>query len=380
MEDAMARHFRRRSAWLFGVVVAVAAISSAAAQSQQPSAVPVNVITAEKRAVSEAGHFVGRIEAIERVDLRARVTGFLEAVLFKDGERVKAGMPLYRIEKPPFQAKLQQAQADVLRAKAQLDNATVQRERADELVKSQSTSVAIRDDRVAQEKTAQGSFAAAEAERTTAEISLGYTDIVSPIDGQIGRSALTRGNVVSPDAGVLATIVSIDPMYVTFPVSQREFVALREKNEGRTLRREDYKVGVRFSNGTIYPQSGSINFVDVKVDRATDTITVRATLPNREGVLVDGQLVQVVVEGDKAKERVLVPQVALIADQEGPYVFIVEDAKAAMRRIKVGQTSGTSVIVESGLTGGEMVVIGGAQSLRPGVSVRATPVQKPLGG
>jgi len=369
----------RRFQLLAIVGVSACAVATAVAQ-QQPQAVPVNVVTAEKRAVSEAGHFVGRIEAIEHVDIRARVTGFLDAVLFKDGARVKKSAPLYRIEKAPFEAKLQQAQADVLRAKAQLDNATVQRERADELVKTGSTSVAIRDDRVAQEKTAQGSMAAAEAELTGAKINLNYTDIVSPIDGQVGRTAVTIGNVVGPDSGVLTTIVSADPMYVTFPVSQREFIRLREKQEGRRLQPEDYKVTIQFSNGTIYPSPGRINFVDVKVDRATDTVVVRATLPNPEGVLVDGQLVQVAVEGDKAQERVLVPQVALIADQEGPYVFVAEDGKAAVRRLKIGQTSGTSVIVESGLSGGELVVVGGAQSLRPGAPVRATPLQKPLGG
>jgi membrane fusion protein (multidrug efflux system) len=366
----------------FGLMVPcilVLAVSPAAAQ-QQPQALPVNVVTAEKRAVSEAGRFVGRIEAIERVDIRARVTGFLDAVLFKEGARVKKDTPLYRIEKAPFEAKLQQAQADVLRAKAQLDNATVQRERADELVKTGSTSVAIRDDRVAQEKTAQGSTAAAEAELTSAKINLGYTDILSPIDGQIGRTAVTVGNVVGPDSGVLTTVVSADPMYVTFPVSQREFIKLRERREGQPLKPEDFKVTVQFSNGAVYKHPGKINFVDVKVDRATDTVIVRATLPNTDGTLVDGQLVQVAVEADEAQERVVIPQVALIADQEGIYVFVVDDGKAAVRRLKLGQTSGASVIVQSGLSGGELVVVGGAQSLRPGAVVRATPVQKPLGG
>lgn len=359
--------------------VSACAIATAIAQ-QPPQAVPVNVVTAEKRAVSEAGHFVGRIEAIEHVDIRARVTGFLDAVLFKDGARVKKDTPLYRIEKAPFEAKLQQAQADVLRARAQLDNATVQRQRADELVKTGSTSVAIRDDRVAQEKTAQGSMAAAEAELTGAKINLNYTDIVSPIDGQIGRTAVTVGNVVGPDSGVLTTVVSSDPMYVTFPVSQREFIKLRERREGRLPNPDDFKVTVRFSNGTVYRQTGKINFVDVKVDRATDTVTVRATLANPDGELVDGQLVQVAVSGDEAQERVVVPQVALIADQEGTYVFIAEDGKAAVKRLKLGQTTGASVIVESGLSGGELVVVGGAQSLRPGAAVRPIPVQKPLGG
>jgi membrane fusion protein (multidrug efflux system) len=370
----------RKLCYLAAIAGLAAGTIAPAAGQQLTQSLPVNVVTAEKRAVSEAGHFVGRIEAIEHVDIRARVTGFLDAVLFADGARVKKNEPLYRIEKPPFEAKVQQAQADVLRAKAQLENATVQRERADELVKTGSTSVAIRDDRVAQEKTAQGSMAASEAELTSANINLAYTDILSPIDGQIGRTAVTRGNVVGPDSGVLVTIVSTDPMYVTFPVSQREFIKIREKGQGRQIKLEDYKVTVRFSNGTVYPKTGTINFIDVKVDRATDTVTVRATLPNPQGILVDGQLVQVAVEGDKPQERVLVPQVALIADQEGIYVFIVENGKAAVRRLKVGQNSGTSIIVESGLSGGEMVVVGGAQSLRPGASVRPTPIEKPLGG
>jgi membrane fusion protein (multidrug efflux system) len=365
--------------FIISVLIIGFAASLVHAQQQQ-QAVPVNVVQAEKRAVSEPGRFVGRVAAVERVDIRARVTGFLEAVLFKDGERVTTGKPLYRIEKPPFQAKLEQAQADVLRAQAQFDNATVQRQRADELVKTSSTSVALRDDRVAQEKTAQGSLAAAQAERTTAQINIGYTDIVSPIDGQIGRTAVTRGNVVGPDSGVLATIVSADPMYVTFPVSQREFIRLREKRQGRRMSPEEFKVTIQFSNGATYPLAGEIDFVDVKVDRATDTVIVRASFKNSDGTLVDGQLVQVAVEEGKSPERVVIPQVALIADQEGPYVFIAEDGKAAVRRLKVGQPLGASISVESGLSGGELVIVGGAQSLRPGAPVLATPVPKPLGG
>src|SRR6185312_13928620 len=196
---------------------------------------------------------------------------------------VKIGTPLYRIEKAPFQAKLLQVQADVLRAQAQLDNATVQRQRADELVKTSATSVATRDDRVAQEKTAQGNLAALQAEQTTAEINLGYTDIVSPIDGMIGRTAVTRGNVVGPDSGVLSTIVSADPMYVTFPVSQREFIRLRERRQGRRMNASEFTVTIQFSNGVKYPQAGEIDFVDVKVDRATDTVIVRASFKNPDG-------------------------------------------------------------------------------------------------
>jgi membrane fusion protein (multidrug efflux system) len=337
-------------------------------------------LTAEKRAAAETMSFVGRIDAAERVDVRARVTGYLVSVLFKDGEQVSVGTPLYRIERGPFEAALQQAQANVTRNQAQLDNATLQRKRADELVKTNAVPVATRDDRVTAEKSAQGNLAAAEADQKTTEINLGYTEINSPLNGKIGRTAVTPGNVVGPDSGVLTTIVSQDPMYVTFPVSQREFLRLAEERKGKSASANDFKVNIRFSNGTLYPLSGRINFVDVKVDRATDTITVRATVPNPDGVLVDGQLVLVEVQSDKVEERVVIPQAALIADQQGPYVFVVENGKAAIRRLKLGQSKGPMAVVTEGLSGGEAVVVEGAQSLRPGAEVKTVPAGKPLGG
>src|SRR5581483_2323394 len=296
------------------VAVNVAAALSVVTTSlaQQPTAPVVNVVTAEKRPVTESSRFVGRIEAIERVDVRARVTGYLDRVLFKDGEVVKTGAPLYLIEKGPFEAAVQQAKANVLRARAQLDNAVVQRQRAEDLLRSNSTSVAIRDDRVAAEKTAEGDLAAAEAALKSAEINLAYTDITSPIDGRIGRTSATRGNVVGPDSGVLTTIVSSNPMYVSFPVSQREFIRIFPRGRDGQAAIENSKVIVQLSNGPVYPYAGKINFVDVKVDRATDTVAVRASIPNPENRLVDGQLVQVSVEGDKPEERVVVPQAALI--------------------------------------------------------------------
>ena len=168
-------------------------------QAQQPAAPMVNVITAEKRPVTESARFVGRVEAVERVDIRARVTGYLEGVLFKDGDNVKTGAALYHIEKGPFEAAVQQAKATMLRARAQLDNAGIQRQRAEDLLRSGSGPVATRDDRVAAEKIAAGELAAAEAGVKTAEINLAYTDISAPIDGRIGRTAVTRGNVVGPE-------------------------------------------------------------------------------------------------------------------------------------------------------------------------------------
>jgi membrane fusion protein (multidrug efflux system) len=164
-------------------------------------------------------------------------------------------------------------------------------------------------------------------------------------------------------------------MYVTFPVSQREFLQVRQRG-GVDVK--SLKVKLRYSNGTIYEQEGVINFVDVTVDRSTDTILVRATIPNPTGGLVDGLFMRVGVEGGAPEKKVVVPQAALIADQEGVYVFIVEDGKAAVRRLKIGGESGTDVVVEQGLSGGELVIVQGLQGVRPGAPVLATPIVRTL--
>jgi membrane fusion protein (multidrug efflux system) len=339
-------------------------------------ATPVGTVLAEKRNVTQATTFVGRVQAKDRVEVRARVTGYLDEVQFKEGDMIAVGARLYRIEPGPFEAAVQQAQGEVLRAQGQLTNATLQRQRSDELVKTGAQSVAVRDERVAGEQTAQGNLASAEAALQNAKINLGYTEITSPIAGRVGRSAVTKGNVVGPDSGTLTTIVSVDPMYVLFPVSQREFLELQK--EGRQASTASNAAGLlvrlRFSDGTPYSEPGRINFVDVTVNQGTDTILVRATVPNPKGVLVDGQLLQASVEEEKPVERILVPQAALIADQEGVYVFIVEGGKAVIRRVKVGGDTGPNAIITDGLKGGEQVVVEGLGSLRPGASVLASPV------
>ena len=348
------------------------------AQSATGTATSVGTALAEKRDIAQATSFVGRIQAKDRVDVKARVTGYLEEVLFKEGDMVAAGAPLYRIEPGPFEAAVQQAEGEVLRAQGQLTNAKLQRQRSDELVKTGAQSVAIRDERVAAEQTAQGNLASAQAALQNAKINLGYTAIASPIAGRIGRSLVKKGNVVSPESGTLTTIVSVDPMYVLFPVSQREFLELQK--DGRQTGAAGLLVRLRFSDGTLYEQEGRINFVDVTVNQSTDTVLIRATVPNPKGVLVDGQLLQVSVEQEKPVQRILVPQAALIADQEGVYVFIVQGGKAVVRRVKVGGESGPNAIIASGLEGGEQVIVQGLSTVRADTPVQASPVTPMNGG
>ncbi|GGF69816.1 RND transporter MFP subunit [Azorhizobium oxalatiphilum] len=337
----------------------------------QGQAIPVTVAPAELRPITPSLEFVGRIEAPEKVEIRARVKGMLEAVLFRDGETVSAGAPLYRIEKPLFSAAVQQAEGDLERSKAALTLAKIQRERAEELLTRNAGTVVARDQAIAAEAQSTGAVLSGEADVQTAQINLGYTDITAPISGRIGRSTVTKGHIVGPESGVLTVIVSQDPMYVTFPVSQRDY--LQAQKDGRTADLKSLDVKVKFSDGTTYGEVGRISFVDVSVDRTTDTLVLRADIPNPKAILTDGQLVRVNLQTAKPEERILIPQAALIADQEGLYVFVVEGGKAAVRRIKTAGAQGNFVVVASGLNPGDQVVVDGFQSLKPGVAVQARP-------
>jgi membrane fusion protein (multidrug efflux system) len=322
------------------------------AQQQQPSTViPVGVAKAERKPMAKAGDFIGRVEAVSRVEVRVRITGCLEEVLFKEGDLIKEGAPLYRIEKGLFQAQVRQAEGALERSQAAKSLSALQLTRAQELVEKQAGTVVARDQARALDQQAEGEVMVAEASLTTAKINLGYTDITSPITGKVGRTNITKGNVVSPGGGPLTVIVSQDPMYVSFPVSQREF--LRAQAASRQVDISNIKARLRFADGTTYKQEGSIGFVDVQVDRATDTILARATFPNPASALVDGQFVRIELESEKPEEKVVIPHAALIADQEGVYVFAVEDGKAAVKRVKPGTETGSGVVIDQGLTGGE---------------------------
>ncbi len=349
-------------------------ITPAYSQQTPPTAIAVGTVAAERKAIARSGVLVGRVEAIQRVEIRARVTGYLEEVLFKEGDLIKEGAPLYRIEKGLFEAAVKAAEAAVERSKAAKILTEAQLQRASELLAKNSGTVVARDQALAADQQADAEIMANEANLATAKINLGYTDIVSPIAGKVGKTNITKGNVVGPNSGVLTVIVSQDPIYVSFPVSQREYLAALERgaNVGRI------KAGIRFSNGTTYGESGDINFVDVSVNRSTDSILVRATFSNPKGTLIDGQLVQVILESGSAEEKVLVPQAALIADQAGTYIFVVENGKAVVKRIKIGSEVGADVVVDQGLNGGEQVIVQGLQGARPGALVQATPLPQTM--
>jgi membrane fusion protein (multidrug efflux system) len=347
-------------------------VAPAGAQQTQPAAIPVGVVKAEHRPISKTLAFVGRVEAVNRVEIRARVQGFLEAVLFKEGDPIKEGDPLYRIEQGMFQAAVEQAEGALVRSKASKTLTEAQLARAEDLLAKNAGTAVARDQAVAADEQAKGQILSDEASLATAKINLGYTEIAAPVAGRIGRTNITKGNVVGPESGPLTVLVSQDPMYVTFPVSQRDF--LRAQQVGYRVDFNAIKASLRFADGRVYDQTGQLNFVDVTVDRATDTVLVRATFPNPAGGLTDGQLVRVNLETGTPQQMVVVPQSALIADQEGVYVFVVEDGKAVVKRIKAGGEDGTDTVVQEGLSGSEQVIVEGLQGVRPGVPVKASPL------
>jgi membrane fusion protein (multidrug efflux system) len=350
-------------------------------QAAAPPANPaVGVRPAAMKGVSEAFEFVGRIKAVEKVDLRARVEGFLEKVAFNEGQDVKAGDLLYQIEKVQFQAQVDQAKANVASAEADATNAQAQYSRQFELARHQFSPQSTVDQNKATLDTSRAKILQMRAALTQAEVNLDYTDIRSPISGRIGRTAYTIGNLVNASSGVLATIVSQDPIYVLFPVSVRDLEIIREarRQEEGGLAKIDIKI--RLSNGKDYPQRGVWNLTDPQVDQQTDTLIMRATIPNPERQLVDGQFVTAVIRERREAPRLVVPQAALQVDQSGRYVLVVDDQhKVEQRRIETGPNQDTDVVITSGLREGENVIVDGIQKVRPGQVVQETALPSAAG-
>jgi membrane fusion protein (multidrug efflux system) len=368
--------------WAAGVVaLTVGALGvMTAAQAQQGQAAPpaVGVLEAAKRPITESNEFLGRIEAVNRVAVVARVTAFLDKRHYVEGAEIKTGDPLYQLERGPFEADLKSKQAQVAQLQATLVNAKLTTDRARILLSGPAGQQSTYDAALANQQSLEAQIQAAQAQVDLSQINLDYTDIRSPIDGRIGRTAVTEGNVVTPNSGTLTTIVSQDPMYVTFPVSLREGLLLRD----RYATRGGFKavvIRIRLTDGRIYDQVGQLNFVNNTIDQSTDTILLRGTIPNPQiagGVreLTDNEFVSVLLEGVQPVEVLAIPRSAVLSDQQGDYVFVLgADNKAEQRRISLGQSTSTVASVTNGLSPGEKVIVEGLQRVRPGQPVSPGP-------
>jgi len=343
----------------------------AAAQGTPPPPA-VSVTPVASRQIIETGGYIGRVTAIDKVDIVARVAGFIEERNFTEGQLVKKGDLLFRIEQATYKAAVEQARATVARAKATEVNARLQLERGKELIRSNNIPQSTLDQRAADEESAKAGVLEAQAQLEQAEINLGYTEIRSPIDGRIGLALFTVGNLVQPSSGKLATIVSLDPIYVIFQVSQRDVLEYRRR-VSQSAENTHVVIHVKLPNGGVYEHPGLSNFLDVQVDPTTDTVAVRAQLPNPDGLLIAGGVVGVTVERGQPRSALLVPQSAVLLDQAGRYVLLVDPVnKVEQRRITTGVEQGRNIVVTDGLKEGERVIVDGIQKVRPGQVVTAT--------
>jgi len=358
--------------------------SAARAQSAPAAAPAVGVVRAEQQQITQTDEFIGRIQATGRVALVPRVTAFLERRLFVEGSEVNKGDLLYQLEQPPFQAQVDSFKATVEQLEAQHRNAQQSLTRAQELLRTQAGPQSNYDSALAAERALAAQIAGAEAQLKTAEINLGYTEIRAPIEGKISSTAVTEGNVVSPGSGVLATLVSQDPMYVIFTVSNRTRLDLRD----RYASRGGYSavvIKLRLPDGRIYGQDGKLDYVSPTVSETTDTLNFRGVVANpifpgmqrgqpgsRE--LVDGEFVTVLLEGVQPITVLAIPRGAVLSDQQGDYVFVVDaQSKAQARRIQLGQSTPSTAVITNGLKEGELVISEGLQRVRAGEVVSAGP-------
>jgi membrane fusion protein (multidrug efflux system) len=370
-------------------LVAFVLLGSTVAEAQMPGGPPaVGVVRAAKQAVTERSEFIGRVQAVDRVVLTARVTAFLDQRLFIEGTEVHEGDLLYRLERPPFEAAVAQQEGAVADASARLANANIQLARAQSLLNTPAGQRSNVDDAVAAQRSQAAQLAGAQAQLRVAQINLAYTEIHAPINGKIGRTAVSVGNVVSPTSGPLATIVSQDPMYVLFPIAVSAELEL-EKRYADQGGMSAVAIKLRLPDGTMYNQAGKIDYIEPTVQATTDTILLRGKIANppRKPIvagqpvdrpLIDGEFVNVLVEGIQPVMAITVPRAAVLSDQQGDYVYVVNAQNhVEQRRVRLGQSTPSTAAIMSGLNEGEMVVLDGIQRVRPGIQVVPGPATPP---
>lgn len=357
-------------------MAALAGLAGIATAQQGAPPPAVLVMAAEQKALGARAEFIGRVAAVDKVELRARVKGFLGPRKFTDGDAIKQGQVVFTIEPDTYLAAVDQKTALRDAAKATLANAEVQLTRAAELLRTKTGTQVTYDQRLSEQLQAKAGVEEAEAQLRDAQINLSYTEIRSPIAGRIGRSAFSPGNLVSPDSGVLATVVTETPMRVLFSVTQRELLEARKDGGGDSG--EGLVVQLRLADDSIYPEKGKIDFIDVTVDPRTDGQIVRAVFANKNNTLTDGMTVRVILEAAKPPTVVAIPESAVSLDQSGAYVFVVNDKNVVeQRRVKVGAARDGLLAIDQGLKAGEKVIVQGQQKVRAGMTVAPSDAPPP---
>jgi len=336
--------------------------------AQTPSVAPVPAVIVQKVGTAPASapmQFNGQIEAIESVDIQARITGYLKRKAFDQGTDVKAGDLLFEIEPDAMLAAVASAQAQLARATANQNASRQSLARTRTLANRNTASQASLDDAQAAFDIATADVQSAEANLNTARLNLSYTDVRAPIDGTVGRSLFTEGNLVGPGGGTLARIVQLDPVRVVFSITDRALIGIRQQEaNGQTVNPDRFKITLQLANGTPYQERGTIQFIDNEVNAQTGTVAVRALFANPHRVLVPGQALAVQIVDETVGDLPVVPMSAVLQDRQGKYVFVLgEGDKVSRRAIVTGDRIGNVWSVSDGLSAGEQIVTQGLQRI-----------------
>jgi membrane fusion protein (multidrug efflux system) len=365
------------------------ALTACGKKEQGPPQMPppqVGVVAAQPQNEPLTKDLVGRLSAFRSADVRARVSGVLLKRTYVEGSDVKKGQLMFEIDPAPYQAALNSSLANLAAAKATYTNAHVAAERDRKLITQGYISQAQLDNDEASERTAAAAVKQAQASVDTARINLGYTKVVSPIDGRSGQQQLTEGAIVgngTADTGasstLLTTVSQIDPLYVNFTMSVADMEQLRQAQNsgGVTLAQPDQaSVQVTLPDGSTYAEPGTLDFTSVTVDPSTGAVSMRALIPNPKRSLLPGMYVTLKAKLGEQHKVFLVPQPAVLRDPAGAYVFVVgQDGKVKRHDVATSGMSGSNWVVTSGLAAGDQVVVSGVQNVRDGAPAKASPWQ-----
>lgn len=361
--------------FICGVLFTVLILSGCRKQ-QEKKIIPPAVIVTEVASdnLKREWEMIAQTVADPKMDIRARVSGFLEKRNFKQGSFVKKGTILLQIEKDQYKAEVDQAKAEVSVKQAVLQNAEIAFERNQKLLKSNAVSEAEFDKAKADKLSAEGNLKVSQAKLKEAQLNLQYTDIKAPFDGRIGLEKYSVGNLVGPDSGVLATLLSLDPMKVEFSVSEGNFLLAQQQAKKLKIPLNqlfsEVEVRLILSDGSEYKHPGKIFFWDNQINSATGTILMRAKFTNPEKMLLPGQYVKVRIISNHPTETFYIPQAAVLSDLGGKYVLVVDEKNiVSTQRVVLGYSFDKMIVVKKGLKKGQKIITQGLQKVRPGIKV-----------
>jgi multidrug efflux system membrane fusion protein len=362
-------------------LLALAACDNAPPPVAAPGPPPVTVAKPVVKNIVEMDEFTGRFDSTETVELRARVSGYLQSVNFTDGALVKQGDLLYVIDKRPYQAALNQAEANVNGAQTRLDYGRIEYERAERLSRTGAGAERAVDERRQQFQAAQAELAGSRAALEQARLDLGYTEIRAPIAGRISRTLVTQGNLVAANNSLLTTIVTVDPIYFYFDIDERSALAYARNldRSGRLASRADgYEVEVALGDERVASRKGRVNFTDNRFDQATGTLRARAVFENADLLLTPGMFGTVSIPGTPSYRAVMIPDEAIGADLDRRFVYVVaEDGTVSQKQIRPGSRHDGYRVVREGLTGDETIIVTGVLRARFAGKVTPKPITLP---